>query len=100
MINSANSKLNTSKLFEDAPAIKGIKTFHFVQVKDSEPQLFQLTKTGKGSPVLVHASVTNVKVSSWCVVEYDKVLFPGEVQAVDGDSYEVLVMVKVGKYWK
>ena len=75
IINSANSKLNTSKLFEDAPAIKGIKTFHCVLIKDSEPQLFQLTKTAKESPVLVNDNVNDIRVSSWCVVEYDKMLF-------------------------
>ena len=87
-------------MLEDAPAIKGIKTFHCVQIKHSEPQLFQLTKTAKESPVLVNDNVIDIRVSSWCVVEYDKMLFPGEVQGVDGDNYKVSVMVKVGKYWK
>ena len=100
IINSANSKLNTSKLFEDAPTIKRIKTFHCVQFKDSESQLFQLTKTAKESPVLVNDNGNDISVSSWCVVEYNKMLFPGEVQGVDGNNYEVSVMVEVGKYWK
>ena len=36
----------------------------------------------------------------WCVVEYDGTLFPGEIRSLQGDDYEVSLMVKGGKYWK
>ena len=100
IVDSANSKLDTSRLFDDAPAIKGIKTFHCVQVKDPVPELFQLTKTAKESSALVNDNVSGIKVSSWCVVEYDGMHFPGEVRAVEGDDYEISVMVRAGNYWK
>lgn len=39
-------------------------------------------------------------VSNWCVVEYDGMLYPGEIKAIQGEKYEVSVMVRAGKYWK
>jgi len=36
----------------------------------------------------------------WWAVEYDGTLFPGEIRSLQGDDYEVSVIVKAGRYWK
>jgi hypothetical protein len=102
-IDKRNATLNVEEVFQNAPAVKGIKSVHSIQVIDSVLHAHTTTKAAKETNIPVAQSTLdseNLNVSSWCVVQYEDELFPGEIKAVVGDSYEVSVMVEAGKYWK
>ena len=44
--------------------------------------------------------VPSITVGDWCSVEYEGVIYPGEVKAVGADDYKVSGMVSAGKNWK
>ena len=92
-------KLQLQEVFDNAPLLKGIKSFHHIRINDSTFHGYAMTKDAQNDSDKVLES-DEFTVSSWCVVEYDKTFFPGEIKAVVGEKYEVSVMVKAGKYWK
>ena len=106
-IDKRNAILDVEEVFQNAPVVKGIKSVHSIQVIDSVLHAHTTTKAAKetnDSSVLPSSQISleseNFNVSTWCVVQYEDELFPGEIKAVVGNSYEVSVMVKAGKYWK
>jgi hypothetical protein len=101
-IQERNLELNLEEVFDEAPAIKGIKSLHHMQVGDSGFQGYRLTKDVEQLDLQSPSSADMDKfaISSWCVVEYDGTLFPGEIKAILGERYEVSVMVRAGRYWK
>lgn len=45
--------------------------------------------------------VISISVGDWCAVEYEGMIYPGEVKVIVGDDYQVSsVMVPAGKHWK
>ena len=82
-------------------AVKGIKSIHHMKTRNSAVLTYATTTDGNKINQSSNSSGSeSLNVSLWCVVEYDKELFPGEIKAVVGDKYQVSVMVKAGKYWK
>lgn len=41
-----------------------------------------------------------VSVGDWWAVEYEGMVYPGEVKVTVGDDYHVSVMAPAGKHWK
>ena len=100
-IKNRNLELNLKKLFDKAPTIKGIKSFHHIQVGKSGFQGYRLTKDVERLDSSTNpASVADLAVSDWCIVEYDSTLFPGEIKAIKEGKYEVSVMVRARRHWK
>jgi len=112
-IREQNNLMNTDEVFTGAEPIKGIAHMHQFRVSNGMIEALQLSSdvVGSGSQLIqsVHSDNTCLPetcdhsefvVGDWCAVEYDKTLFPGEIRSLQGDDYEVSVMVKAGKYWK
>ena len=98
-IEERSTKLKLEEMFDNAPTVKGIKSFHHIQVNDLVLHGYAMTKDVKKVDLQDNSSSESdtFTVSSWCVVKYDNKLFPGEIKAVHGEKYEVSVMVKAGK---
>ena len=96
-IKERNANLQLKEVFDDAPLVKGIKSFHHIKIIDSVSHGYAMTKDAKNDP---DKSADEFVVSDWCVVEYDNQLFPGEIQTVVGEKYEVSAMIKAGRFWK
>ena len=96
-IEERNANLQLKEVFDDAPLVKGIKSFHHIKIIDYVCHGYAMTKDAKNDP---DKSADELVVSGWCVVKYDNQLFPGKIQTVVGEKYEVSAMIKAGRYWK
>ena len=96
-----NLELHLQEVFDEAPIIKGIKSFHYIQVGESGFQGYRLTKDVKRLDLEGNPSSADMDdCADWCIVEYDGTHFPGEIIAVQEAKYEVSVMVRTGRHWK
>jgi len=122
-IDDINTSINA---WEEVPAVPGIHRMHVVQsclhddtVKlwhtgydsaSDTPLVVQYERRGTevGSQANEHEAelqstlveLNQPATGSWCLVQYDGSLYPGEVKSVIGDEYEVSVMMKSGKYYR
>jgi len=113
-IEQRNNRLDLSSVFANALTIKGIAGNHHLRIIDDEVVMYTLTKDAERidprrvldntletqSNVDVVSNDGSLMRNDWCVVEYDGVLFPGEVKSVKNEHYEVSVKIKSGSYWK
>ena len=102
-IDKRNLELQLEEVFDEAPIIKGIKSFHYIQVEESGFRGYRLTIDVErldlqGNPP--SADMDDYSVSDWCIVEYDGTHFQGEITAIQEGKYEVSVIVRTRRHWK
>lgn len=88
-INERYSKLKVKQIFQNVPTIKGINSVYWCLLSQCNSRHIQRDK--KSVDDVPKRENNAIKVSSCCVVEYDGVVFPGEVKATMEESFEVLV---------
>ena len=93
-VDKRNAILNTEKVFQNASVVKGITSIHCNQVIGLVLHAHTTTKAAMETSIAQSSLESeSLKVSRWCFLQYEDELFPGEIKAVVGDSYEVSKMV-------
>lgn len=101
-IDQRNEQMNLEDIFNTAPPMPGITGIHNLRIVNDKVSSYKLSKDGDHDTISPQECMPGMSISEndWCTVEYDGQLFPGEVQAIVGDSYAISVMIRAGAYWK
>ena len=100
-IDARNKALALDQVFKDAAPIQRIARMHYVKVVKGNVVHFTVAADANSDESdEMDEEVPSIMVGDWCSVEYEGVIYPGEVKAVGADDYKVSVMVPAEKIWK
>ena len=101
-IQKGNQRLDLKSVFDSASQINGITRMLFIKHVNNEVVCYLLS-TDNQSPTEEMPTNENaaVQVGDWYAVDYDGILYPGEVVGIGAqDDYKVSVMEPAGQIWK
>ena len=100
-IDVRNKALALDQVFKDAAPIQRIARMHYVKVVKGNVVHFTVAADANSDESdEMDEEVPSITVGDWCGVEYEGVIYPGEVKAVGADDYKVSVMVPAERKWK
>jgi len=86
------------EVLREATLIPGIAQVLCMKQEKGKSVLFKLTMDM--STDTWDDNICNLSVDDWCTIDYEGVLYPGEVKSIVSGEYQVSAMVPAGGHWK